>query len=430
MNNDNNYDYDLSKDPLLNGPKKENNGPELSLFPINDRKRYVEASNNQSTSGVKNLKINPEILKKNKKKAPNYFLRRAAAVILGATIIAGTFTAVSNFRRNDSDLPAIVAEVDEGNMIHIENVDFENLLVVLNESGDVRKITAVAESLLEEAGAEVVITKNAGTVKEVVDASGDKTAVVFDINSQINSGGSMIVLTNYDNEDRVKSDMLSYALISETNKISETSLRSGRSNAKGAREETAIEKVVDNAKVATTTLAVPENKEMYDYIANSYGLAIYNASVKYAYNQNIVSDIDLNLLIRTEYNDTISGLKDKYNYSVRRLEGNSGLLRNDELVQVGNTPSALSSMTSVESPRGLSHDAGDEIKTTTIYEVKPGDTLTSIRHALNNKGIGSNLANPNDIIAGQQLSYITNKEGPLIVVPAMVNETKELSRGR
>ncbi len=397
-------------------PKRDE--PGLSLFPM-DRNRNQEVKVGYSrTGGVKNLNFGPTVTKKK----PNFILRRGMAIILGAAIIAGTYLKLNDMNDKFGQAP-YGTEIETSRVIEMSDVDFANLFVVLNENGDVRKITAVAEDLLEDAGAEVVVTSNIDKAKSAVEANSDKTTVVINVDNESNLGGDPIVMTNYDNEDRKKSDLLSYALYSEINSVTDSNYKAGQSAPSGRREATVLEQSFDNSKTATATLAIPSDDPLYDAVANSYGLAIYNATTKYAYTGE--KDYPKDIFVRSDYGDTISNFEDKYDYRVHELTEPAKMLYPDIIMKVADIPQEIQKSTQVETPRELTTDHTNTYLTSKTYVVKPGDTLSGIRHDLNDSKIGTSIKDPNNLRAGETLTYTTNQDGPLLVVPNMLNEIQK-----
>lgn len=402
--------------------KNDRDYDELEIPEFMTRTRFPARLDNQAkpanVAGIKNLKVNtPMFRKKN-----TYKLKKTVAVLLGAAVLFAGGLAVKNHRSNkDINVPAISVEVED-QIIALDELDFSNLLVVLNETGNVREISAVTEQLLQDVGAEVFVSTNLDTTKNIVENSDKEEKIVIDINNSNNYSSSSIVLTQFENEDRLKSDVLSYALKSEISNFEDNKIRLGKSDAQGSREATRVEKAFEGSDVATSTLATVTDRSLSQVKANSYGLAIYNAIAKYAYTD---AKYGADLFVKSEWGDTYTGLSDTYKYKTTDINGERSHLDRNMLIRVADMPEELESNMRVESPRALTSNEQELNPVVKQYEVEAGDTLIGIRHKLNNHEIGKHLEDPNDIKIGQKLSYATYDDGPLFVYDKMVVNTEK-----
>ena len=109
-----------------------------------------------------------------------------------------------------------------------------------------------------------------------------------------------------------------------------------------------------------------------------------------------------------------------YKYKVTDINGQRSHLDRNMLLRTAETPKELEKNTKVESPRALTSNEQDLSPVVKQYEVQWGDTLTGIRYELGDPNIGLHLENPNNIQAGQKLSYASYDDGPLLVYEKMV----------
>lgn len=403
--NNNDYNDDLDVPSFM----------KYNRFParIDNQTRENDQARPANVAGINNLRVNTSKFRKKK----SYKLQRGVAILLGAAVLWAGGLAVKNYRdKINVEVPPIVMEVEDP-IISLEEIDFSNLLVVLNESGNVRDISLVAKQLLQEAGAEVYTSTLLRDAKEIVDNSDKEEKVVIDINSTNNYTNSSIVLTQFENEDRLKSDVLSYALKSEIANFEDNKIRVGKSDSQGGRKATDLEKLFEGSDVATSTLATITDQNLSQVKANSYGLAIYNAVAKYAYSD---AKEGPDLFVKSKWGDTYSELADTYKYKVTDINGQRSHLDRNMLLRTAETPKELEKNTKVESPRALTSNEQDLSPVVKQYEVQWGDTLTGIRYELGDPNIGLHLENPNNIQAGQKLSYASYDDGPLLVYEKMV----------
>lgn len=426
------YDFDLSKNskiinigPLESFPVKEN--AEIYEFsPERANATQEEEAVSKGSSGVNNLEISSTIVKKKNR----YILKRGAAVILGAAVVWGAVNLDKHMNKETHDgdpIGPVYHDPIEDDFLALSEVDTKDLLVVLNQTGEVSPITMVAEELLEEAGIDVVLTNNLDEVSEVLTNSEAKAPLVIDVNKNINAGDNLVVLGKHANDDRKKSDLLSFSLSQELSNIDDVSFRAGKGSYTTERSATDLEELVDNSKVAIATIALKEEKELNPQYANSTALAIYNSAVKYAYTQE--KFVDDNIFHNSTGGDSFTVLDDKYKYKVVRADSDSrdGMLYQDVVLRVGELPRELNKEVKVQASKSLTANPDHLEVTTKEYTVKPGDTLSHIRKNLNNKNVGAGLPNPNLITVGQVIEYETTEDGPLFVHPLMASGQKALT---